>query len=467
MKNKLKAKLQTPPLIKGNSRINRNNDRSHFNTKLLKTSFKLGIIGCFLHSLLACSVFPVQNRLETMSSVAGAETPKLKNKSLSYEASTITTIEHTYTKAGYLFGAVPPLFLELPICDFKHVNITGSILHPKKPQDLWQRIRQDMALNVDIDNALVEKHRTWFINHPEHLLKVQERASKYLYFIVEELEARNLPLDLALLPAIESAYNPFAYSSARASGLWQFIPDTGRRYGLKQDGWFDGRRDVIASTHAALDYLADLNEEFDGDWLLSLAAYNTGTFNIEKAILRNKKQKKSGDYWSLALSEETKNYVPRLVALAQILSNPEKYGVDWETIPNKPEFTVVTVPAQVDLLKAAKIAQIEPIEFFQLNAGYKRWISGPFGPHRIVIPVESSEKFQLAWASLQENDRQKLSSANWQRYLVKVGDNLDRIARLFNTSVQDIKNINQLYSNNIKAGDTLLIPKKAQRLSYN
>ena len=398
MKAKFKTKLQTPPFFCKN-----------FESKVTNGGFsrfllRLMILGCLIYGTVACSTVSSTHTSEHTSyrqkaqSIAVQKVTKLWGKHPSAHVIRKKAIERSYSQLGYLFGVHPPLFLELPISDFKHVEIQGSILKPRDTSDLWDRIRTGMTLDLNVDNALIEKHREWYINHPEHLEKIQERASRYLYFIVQELESRNLPLELALLPAIESAYNPFAYSHASASGLWQFIPNTGKHYGLKQNGWYDGRRDVIASTHAAIEYLSDLNEDFDGDWMLSLAAYNTGSFNISKAQLRNQLLSKPKDYWSLTLSKETQNYVPRFVALAQLLSKPEKYGVEWTPIPNKPEFTIVTLTRQVDLLKAAKAIDMEPSAFFQLNAGYKRWSSAPVGPHRIVIPIEHSEKFQQALA---------------------------------------------------------------------
>lgn len=201
------------------------------------------------------------------------------------------------------------------------------------PSDLFERIRDGFALS-DVDHPWIDKEQSWFARHPEYLNRTFKRGERYLYHIVSEIEARNMPLELALLPVVESAFNPVAYSRARASGLWQFIPGTGRRYGLKQNWYYDGRRDVLAATTAALDYLEFLAAEFNGDWLLAVAAYNTGEANVARAIRRNLEAGKPTDFFSLKLPRETRAYVPRLLAMRRIVADPTTHGLEFAPIPN-------------------------------------------------------------------------------------------------------------------------------------
>ena len=221
--------------------------------------------------------------------------------------------------------------------------------------DIWERIRQGYQLSTaNVENPRVQQELKWYASHPAYLERVEERAGPYLFFIVEEIDKRGMPMELALLPVVESAFRPFAYSPGRAAGIWQFIPSTGKMYGLKQNWWYDGRRDVISATHAALDYLQSLAKQFDGDWELALAAYNSGAGRVRSAIRRNKKKGRSGDYWSLDLPRETEGYVPRLLALSQLVADPERYGNTLSAIPNEPYFEAVNIETQLDLAMAAQ-----------------------------------------------------------------------------------------------------------------
>lgn len=330
-----------------------------------------------------------------------------------------------------------------------------------KEADLLARIRSNFQLDLALDNKRITSQLSWYIRNPNYLTRTFNRASRYLHHIVNEVERRNLPMELALLPFVESAYNPFAYSHGRASGLWQFIPGTGKMYGLEQDWWYDGRRDVLASTEAALDYLTHLNNTFDGNWLHALAAYNSGSGRVRSAIKKNESKNKSTDFWSLDLPKETRAYVPKLIALSQVVLNPEKYNVEFPYISDTPYFEKVDIGAQIDLAQAATLAEIDISEVYQLNPGFNQWASSPLGPHRLLVPIENADIFKENLKTLPPEKR-----INWQRYSVQSGDSLIRIAKKFNTTPMLIKEINHLKSNTIKVKQKLLIPTASKGATY-
>jgi membrane-bound lytic murein transglycosylase D len=319
--------------------------------------------------------------------------------------------------------------------------------------DAWKRIATGLQLPRDILEKTTASKLAWFARNQAYLDRVSERASPYLYYIVEELDKRDMPLDLALLPIVESAYNPFAYSPSRASGIWQFIPGTGKHYGLKQNWWYDGRRDIVAATDAALNYLQKLHNDFNGDWLLALAAYNSGEGNVARAIRRNKKAGKPIDFFSLRLPRETRGYVPSLLAIAEIISNPEKYNVTIQVIENGQYFEQVDIVSQIDLATAAELSEQSIEELYTLNPGFNRWATDPKGPHRLLIPVEKAPAFEIKLASLSSNDRIK-----WQQHKIQKGESLGRIATRYRTDVATLKQINHLKGNTIRTGHSLLIP---------
>ena len=325
--------------------------------------------------------------------------------------------------------------------------------------DLWQRIRDGFGLPA-VDNKYVRYYQDWYQDRPEFLARMMKRAGRYLYYIVEEVERRGIPMEIALLPAVESAFKPAAYSRAHASGLWQFIPATGRRYGLKQNWWYDGRRDVVAATHAALDYLQFLHAEFDGDWFHALAAYNAGERRIQRAILQNRKRRRPTDYEHLRLKSETRRYVPKLIAIRDIVASPERYGLSLERIPNRPYFAAVAVGSQLDLTVAGKLAGLPDEELRQLNPAFRRWATDPAGPHRILVPVARRQALETGLAALPDRERLR-----WARYPIKRGDTLGVIARRHGVSVRAIQVSNRLQGSNIRAGDHLIIPLSARAAS--
>lgn len=331
----------------------------------------------------------------------------------------------------------------------------ASVELPPTPQeitDLWVRIQRGLHL-PDVDNDQVRVQRDWYIRNQAYMDRVADRADWYLFHIVESLEAAGMPLDLALLPIVESAYQPYAYSRSRAAGMWQFIPSTGRLYGLPINWWQDGRRDVVRSTDAAMRYLKRLNTMFNGDWLLAMAAYNGGEGTILRAMEKNRKKGLPTDFWSLNLKTETSAYVPKMIALSQLLRNPEKYGFSWKPVRNEVRFARVAVGSQIDLKLAAELAGISTETLYQLNPHYVRWATDPEGPHDLLVPVEKAEAFQFALQSLPIEKR-----VQWGVYTVKSGDTLGGIASKHKTSVAQLRSTNNIRGNLINIGQTLLIP---------
>ncbi|UTF60580.1 LysM peptidoglycan-binding domain-containing protein [Gilvimarinus sp. DA14] len=338
----------------------------------------------------------------------------------------------------------------------------ASIAKPK-PQvekDLWVRIRDGFALGPYSQEQL-DEYVSWYASHPEYIERVFTRGQRYLYHIVERVEAQGLPLEIALMPVVESAFDPFAYSYATASGMWQFMSGTGREYGLKQNWWYDGRRDIIDSTDAALAYLERLHQMFDDNWLHALAAYNTGQGRLQRSINRNAKAGKPTDFWSLSLPRETRAYVPQLLALSKIIANPEKYDIELPEIVNAPYFVAVDIDSQIDLARASELAEISMDELYLLNPGYNRWATDPEGPHRLLIPASQAEGFSAALATIPVEQR-----ISWQRYTIKRGDSLIKIAKRFNTSPEALRTANNLTSSRIRAGATLLIPSASEQSEH-
>ncbi len=320
------------------------------------------------------------------------------------------------------------------------------------PSDLWVRIREGFQLEAP-NNTRIERALEWYAEHPEYLQRVAQRARPYLYFIVEQAERRNIPLEIVLLPVVESGFQPLARSPSQASGLWQFIPSTGRAVGLRQTWWYDGRRDIVSSTQAALEYLVTLKDRFGGDWEVALAAYNSGAGTVSRAIKRNLSRGEPTDYWSLPLPQETENYVPRLLALAKLVADPQHYGVRFAAIPDAPYFTGVDIEEQLDLAVAAELAGMDPEELRLLNPGFNRWASDPAGPHELQLPIAVADDFRQRLARLPVQQRMR-----WQRYRIRPGDSLSGISHRHGVSVAMLRQANRLGGSRIRAGNDLLIP---------
>ncbi len=338
-------------------------------------------------------------------------------------------------------------------------GLTLETYGPAEPYDLLTKLRFGFSLDYE-DNKRIAAERNWFVRHPDYLARVFTRAQRYLPYIAAEIERRGLPLELALLPIVESAYDPFAYSHGRAAGLWQMIPGTARRFGIKQNWWYDGRRDVVDSTRAALDYLEYLYELNDGDWLNAIASYNSGEGNVLRSVKRNRKAGKPGDFWNLRLPRETEMYVPKLLALVDIVENPEVYNLALPAVLDEPQFVVADIGSQLDLALAAELAGVDVDTVYAYNPGYNRWSTDPAGPHRLVLPVDTADTFTAALAAVPEDDR-----VRWKRHKVKNGEAISQIAQKYNTTVAQIREANNLRGNTIRAGHYLLIPVATKPLS--
>ncbi|MEM1114040.1 MAG: LysM peptidoglycan-binding domain-containing protein [Pseudomonadota bacterium] len=323
------------------------------------------------------------------------------------------------------------------------------------PKDLWERIRRQLRWH-DVHNAQIGAARDHYLDQRDYLPVIAERSKLYLYYIVEEVEKRELPIEIALLPMVESTMNPFATSSESAAGLWQIIPSTGRYLGMEMNWWYDGRRDLRESTKTALDYLEALHAEFDDDWMLALAAYNAGKGRVARAQAANEKRGRPTNYWALDLPRETRQYVPRLIAMASIVRYTEGLNADLPTVPNEPAFEVAATGGQLELLRASELADMELRDLRKLNAGQLRWATAPNQAPELLLPVGRGARFEDRIATLSPDDR-----VRWQRYRIERGDSLIRIARKFDTQVGLLREVNNIRGNMIRAGDIMMIPHGA------
>ena len=336
-----------------------------------------------------------------------------------------------------------------------------SLQEPAPPpsRDLLARLRSGFSIEVEM-NGQVRTHLNWFAKHPEYLDRVFTRAQRYMPYIVEELEKRGLPLELALLPIVESAYDPFAYSHGRAAGLWQIIPGTAKRFGIRQNWWYDGRRDVVDSTNGALSYLAHLHKLMDGDWLLAVASYNSGEGNVLRAVRRNTSRSLPTDFWNLKLPKETRSYVPKLLALVELVREPSAYDIELPELLDSPQFAQLEIGGQLDLALAAELAGVDVETLYAFNSGFNHWATDPDGPHRLVLPVDVSETFNAALAALPQDER-----VRWQRHKVTSGETLSEIAKKHRTTIGAIKNANGISGHTIRAGSYLTVPVASKPLS--
>ena len=332
-------------------------------------------------------------------------------------------------------------------------------LMPAQYADLLDRMRGGFRLEEAVEHPEVEQQLRWYAANPEYLQRAFSRADHYLYYIVTELERRGMPSELALLPVVESAFEPYAYSRAAASGLWQFIPGTASKYGLKQDWWYDGRRDIVESTRAALDYLQSLHDEFGGDWLLAIAAYNCGEALVERAVEMNRAAGRAVNFWALWLPRETRAYVPKLLAMKRLVVDPEAYGLAFSPIPNQPYFARVSTEGQINLRLAAEIAGVSPEELYELNPAFHRWATDPSGPHFLLLPVEAADVFAGNITQLSADQRLGVT-----HYRVRRGDSIASVARQFHTSVNVIRELNDMPAGGVVVGDDLRVPSAVTEL---
>ena len=323
---------------------------------------------------------------------------------------------------------------------------------PAPAEDLWARIRKGFAM-PDIDDPLVAKWEQWYSERPDYVARMIDRSRRYLYYVVVEVQKRNMPLEVALLPMVESAFNPNAVSVARAAGMWQFMPSTGTHYGLQQNFWFDSRRDVVAATDSALTYLQKLYGDFN-DWQLALAGYNWGEGNVARAVAANQKRGVPADYANLKMPDETRNYLPKLQALKNIVREPEKYPtLDLTDIPDAPYFTVVKMDRKIDVKVAAQLAEMSVEEFQYLNPQHNRPVIAGADAFSILLPIDKAELFA---AKLQLTNQPLVS---WQAYRVQNGETLDKIAAKFGMEAEGLRAVNGIGAKaRIPVGHTMLVP---------
>ena len=332
-------------------------------------------------------------------------------------------------------------------------------LTPAQYADLFDRMRAGFRLEDEAEHKAVDQQLRWYAANPEYLQRAFGRADLYLYHIVTELEKRGMPLELALLPVVESAFEPYAFSRASAAGLWQFIPGTGSKFGLKQDWWYDGRRDIVESTRGALDYLQSLHDEFNGDWLLAIAAYNCGEALVERAVDQNRSAGRPIDFWDLWLPRETRAYVPKLLAMKRLVLDPEAYGLAFSPIANQPYFARVDTLGQINLKLAAEIAGITPEELYELNPAFHRWATDPGGPFNLLLPSEAADVFAANITQLSADQRLGVT-----HYAVVRGDSIASIARQFHTTVNVVRELNDMPSGGLSVGDDLRVPSAVTEL---
>ena len=325
--------------------------------------------------------------------------------------------------------------------------------------NVWAKLVSEFSLPNCGDHEESLVWARWYAEHDAYMARVMKRAQPWIYYIARELESRGMPGELALLPVVESAYDPFAYSSGRALGTWQFIAGTGKQYGLRQDWWYDGRRDVWSSTQAALDYLEHLGKKFDGDWLLALAGYNSGEYRVEREIRKNLKKGKPGDFWSIRLPRETKGYVPKLLGLSCLFRSPESYGIELPKAANQPVIAAVEMESQSDLVLISQMSEVSIDVLFGLNPGFSRWATSPKGPWRIILPIEAAEKLQLR---LDSDPTRALMK--WDQVLVENGDTLSALAARHHVPVSVLRSTNNLNSDVIRVGQKLRLPRDEQLL---
>ncbi len=327
----------------------------------------------------------------------------------------------------------------------------------------WHHLRTNFTLNDASDQPAVINQTQWIAQNKVYLKHFIKKSQPYLHYILNKMKENKFPGGLALLPMIESTYDPFAYSKAGAAGLWQMMPGTATGFGVKQNWWYDGRRDLIDSTNAAIKYLHYLTKFFNGDWLLALAAYNSGEGTVKKAMRKNIKAGKNADFWSLDLPKQTQDYVPRLLALTAIIKNPSKYGVSLPEFHSKPYFGIVEIGSQIDLNIAATLSEIDISEIYLLNSGYNRWLTHPKGPHKLLLPLNKVQVFKNNFIKVSSTKHLSL------KHTVKKGESLYSLAKKYNTPIAIIKKLNKLASSLIKINQELIIPtsNKVTQKTYN
>ena len=345
------------------------------------------------------------------------------------------------------------------LLDSKPINAkSGNILEnqlKETPIDIWERIRRELTIKIPDDQiAATSIYRERLYKNQSAVNRISKSGQRYLFHTLSRAQELDLPVELALLPFVESEFDPYAKSVDGATGIWQFMPATGKEWGLKSNWWYDGKKDVLASTEAALKFLSYLHQKFDEDWLLAMAAYNTGPTRVNRAIRKNKMQDKGIRFWDLDLPKETTAYVPKLLVLCELINNPKSFEVNLPSIANRPYFQRVKIPGQLDLMQAADLAGLKPETIYELNPGFNQWATDPSGPHYLLLPIGVSDRFITQLESLDENDL-----VRWDRYKIRRGDSLSRIASRYKIEVAVLKEINGMNDDLIIAGKEIMVPR--------
>lgn len=401
---------------------------------------------------------PTVGAVDALAPSAGNPSPREKSSALSNAAELLEPLPATPPlppTATDTATPTPPVAtseLSTAPTPLSHDAAPPFILIEAPPTDLWDRIRAGFAM-PDLEDDLVGKWEKYYADRPDYVARIVDRSSKYMFYIVTELERRNLPLEIALLPMIESAFNPIAHSSAKASGIWQFIPSTGTQFGMKQDWWADSRRDIVAATNGAIDYLTKLHGMF-GDWQLALASYNWGEGSVMRASNRAKASGRDGTYLTLNMPAETRNYLPKLQAVKNIIRNPAAYGLTIASVPNEPYFKTITLAHAIDLKKAAQLASMTEAEFVALNPAHNRPVIVGRGDFQILLPADKADQFL---ARLEADARPRVS---WRAYKTKPGDRVEVIAQRFGVTAEVIRSVNGIraISPALPAGYNILVP---------
>ena len=352
-------------------------------------------------------------------------------------------------------GSEPRGGRSTPVADLGPIGADGG------SGDLWDRVRGRMALD-NPNNPRVDGRVRALQAQPDYLTRLSRRAQPYLHMIVREIEQRGMPMELALLPEIESGYNPRALSPKAASGMWQFIPSTGSRMGLAQNDWYDGRNDIVASTRAALTYLDTMHKDLGGDWALAIAAYNCGPERVRSAQQANRAQGKPTDFWSLDLPAETEAYVPQLLAVARVVAAPARHGLAMPKVADRPALELVHAGSQIDLSQAARLTGLSTSDLGSLNPGLKQGKTQPSGPHTLLVPAGAGQPLRLRLAGATSapvvRPAVAVTVVENDRYRVRKGEDLAAVARRFGVTSADLRDANGLKSNKVAAGTRLTIP---------
>ncbi len=359
---------------------------------------------------------------------------------------------------SFLIGCVNLESKNLVLADNNDLAATSpnvvEVAIDREPFDLWERIRDDLTFAIPKSYGDIDRYRKRFVNNQYTVNRLSKSGQRYLFHTVKRAEELGVPVELALLPFVESEFDPYAQSLYGAAGIWQFLPATGREWGLKTNWWYDGKRDVIASTEAALNFLIYLHQKFDNDWLLAIAAYNAGPGRVNRAIRENKRKGMATDFWSLRLPKETSAYVPKLLVLCELIKDPSGFGVTLPSIANRPYFTKIETPGQVDLMQAADLAGMTPEAIYELNPGFSQWATDPSGPHYLLLPTGVADRFLIQLLSLEE-----VELVQWDRYKIKRGDTLTQIAKQYSIEVPVLMEINQMDSDIIYANQEIMVPR--------